>query len=701
MKLTTLALQNEDVLRALDGHVSGQSSSKTWTSIADLAAHLGRDDSNLGKSLRALHTGGLIYQPASWNGLTDNGRAMLAALKRAAGDNPPLRTGEGDRAAVEGASGALEGYINLPHAYIAPDPLNPRKHFDDDALNELATSILRDGLLENLVVRPKAKGETKHRLVAGERRWRAIGKLIERGQWGGGSAIMCKVVDLDDAGHRRIALVENLQRKDLRPIDEAMALKELMAIEDMGTAEVALEIGFTQRFVQQRLQLLDLPDALRDKINTGDLTIERGREAAAIFDKLPPMKQVELIKGKITVDDAKKWHASQPKPLELDPKVWLMIAEIYDRVKSDPLPTDRYENGATEVHADARFEERLTGLNTWPAYVMGNVSHILDGFGDATGRFKISLGHSTCEQLSRRFGKEFNVDDDNQRLFLIQQLRRETFAGALGSGYYTTSWLNGPFEVSAGLQAEIEEKRQEAATRRAARAEEDAQRAAEQAEANRRTGETFNLAQSILAQTRKADLAAIDRRFADTFGRLEIFLPVCLDDGANVIDAKGKELVRSGWGLNNAPTHVRARNMLLAIAINAAAGLPTPDEPPARLDEDAMDEGDFLLAVATRLLEGDDDITPDEAAEKARRGLDAYLAEEEIVYAQEGYDWEDDTAANMAVWIREDGLGAQVDLEDAIAAAPDAADAPEDDTPITPALERLAGVPGQPETVAP
>lgn len=166
---------------------------------------------------------------------------------------------------------------------LAPSPLNPRKTFEPYALAELAASIEADGLLQNLVVRPRPPkdGRPAYEIVAGERRYRALNLLWERGVWDGDAPIIpCRVIDADDVGARAIALLENLQRQDISPIEEGEAFRALRDLdaERWSTAAIAERIRRTQRYVQQRLALVtkldpDLQAALAD----GRLNVEQAR----------------------------------------------------------------------------------------------------------------------------------------------------------------------------------------------------------------------------------------------------------------------------------------------------------------------------------------------------------------------------------------------------------------------------------------
>lgn len=188
------------------------------------------------------------------------------------------------------------GQSKLTHAQLRPSPLNPRKHFDEAAIAELADSIAAHGLLQNLVVRPIAGEPFAYWIVAGESRWRAVALAITQNRWALDALLPVEVRHLTDAEHAALSLVENLQRKDLKPLEEAEAFKAYMDATGHGTAELAAKIGFGQRMVQQRLQLLELDTSQKAQLNRGTLTIEKARQVLAQRPKpLPEMEPAERL----------------------------------------------------------------------------------------------------------------------------------------------------------------------------------------------------------------------------------------------------------------------------------------------------------------------------------------------------------------------------------------------------------------------
>ncbi|MEM8696280.1 MAG: ParB/RepB/Spo0J family partition protein [Pseudomonadota bacterium] len=161
-----------------------------------------------------------------------------------------------------------EGAVQmLPVGKIVPHPDQPRRHFDEDALGELARSIEARGMIQPIVARPQG---TAFQIVAGERRWRAAQKAQLH-------QVPVIVRDFDDAETLEIALVENIQREDLNAIEEAEAYKRL--IDDFGHSQAALArlVHKSRSHVANLLRLLELPAAVRAMVVSGELDMGHAR----------------------------------------------------------------------------------------------------------------------------------------------------------------------------------------------------------------------------------------------------------------------------------------------------------------------------------------------------------------------------------------------------------------------------------------
>ena len=176
--------------------------------------------------------------------------------------------GETMDAAGEGArDGAL---LSIPIEHLTPDPGQPRQHFDEAEIESLAASILARGIVQPLVVRPGGGDGAPYRIVAGERRWRAAqrARLHE---------LPAVVRHLSDSESIEIALVENLQRSDLNPLEEAAAYRRLIREFDHRQEDVATALGKSRSHVANTVRLLDLPDAVKGLIADGSLSAGHGR----------------------------------------------------------------------------------------------------------------------------------------------------------------------------------------------------------------------------------------------------------------------------------------------------------------------------------------------------------------------------------------------------------------------------------------
>ncbi|MEG1869343.1 MAG: ParB/RepB/Spo0J family partition protein, partial [Oscillospiraceae bacterium] len=158
---------------------------------------------------------------------------------------------------------ADSGTVTLRLSDIEPNENQPRKHFDERALLELADSIKEHGVLQPLLVRQMDSGV--YQLVAGERRWRAsrIAGLTE---------VPVVIHDLTDSQVMEIALIENLQREDLNPIEEARGYKNLIDTYDLTQEQVAKKVGKSRPVVANALRLLSLPGEILPMVEAGDIS---------------------------------------------------------------------------------------------------------------------------------------------------------------------------------------------------------------------------------------------------------------------------------------------------------------------------------------------------------------------------------------------------------------------------------------------
>ena len=155
----------------------------------------------------------------------------------------------------------------LPIAALTPCKGQPRKHFDEAALDELAASIRSQGIIQPLLVRPRrTETATIYEIVAGERRWRAS-------RMAGLTEVPVIVKDVTDEQAMELALVENLQREDLDPVEEAAGIRELMTRCDLTQEQAARKLGKSRSALANSLRLLSLPETVLELLKSGFITI--------------------------------------------------------------------------------------------------------------------------------------------------------------------------------------------------------------------------------------------------------------------------------------------------------------------------------------------------------------------------------------------------------------------------------------------
>ena len=186
--------------------------------------------------------------------------------------------GKGLGALIPSEAGSIEGdsprLVDLPIDSVIPNQHQPRVHFDEESLAELAASIREIGVLQPVLVRPI--GDSAYELVAGERRWRAARRA--------GLAVIPAIVrNTDDLGLVERALVENLHRQDLTPLEEAAAYQQL--IEDFGLTheQVANRVGKSRSAVTNTLRLMSLPAAIQHLLADGRLSAGHGHGVSVVL----------------------------------------------------------------------------------------------------------------------------------------------------------------------------------------------------------------------------------------------------------------------------------------------------------------------------------------------------------------------------------------------------------------------------------
>ena len=224
-------------------------------------------------------------------------------------------------------TGSEASNSTLPLREIEPDPEQPRKRFDDDALNQLADSITENGLLQPIAVRPKKVGPG-YIIIAGERRWRAA-------RLAGLDEVPVIIKDVTDEQAAALALIENLQREDLNPIEEAEGYKTLIETYHMTQEDAAATVGKSRPAVANAMRLLTLDESVREAVKDGRLSAgharallplpaARQREAAeAIAAQGLSVRQTEALVKRLTTEKKER----EPSIEEITHKLHAHIAE--------------------------------------------------------------------------------------------------------------------------------------------------------------------------------------------------------------------------------------------------------------------------------------------------------------------------------------------------------------------------------------
>ena len=207
---------------------------------------------------------------------------------------------------IENDSEDNNGSVTLKISEIEPNRSQPRKEFDEKALSELAESISKHGLLQPLLVRPLPLGG--YQIVAGERRYRAC-------RMAGITEVPVIIRELGDTETMEIALIENLQREDLTPIEEALGYQILIEEHGFSQEEVAQSVGKSRPAIANSLRLLKLPQSILDLVSDGKISAGHARALLTLEDeKLMQELAEEIIKKDLSVRQVEKICKQKPKP---------------------------------------------------------------------------------------------------------------------------------------------------------------------------------------------------------------------------------------------------------------------------------------------------------------------------------------------------------------------------------------------------
>jgi ParB family chromosome partitioning protein len=237
---------------------------------------------------------------------------------------------------------------NLPIEFINPNPRNPRRNFDDGELADLAQSIREHGIVQPVVVRP-AKEQGRFEIIAGERRWRAAQRagLIE---------VPVIVRDVNDRIALELAIVENVQRTDLNPVEEAQGYQQLIDEHNYTQADLGQIIGKSRSHVANTLRLLKLPDAIRDMIVDGTLSAGHARTLVTANDPAGLAKRI--VDGGLSVRQAEAL-AQRPAEANDNPPVRRTAEKDADTLALEKLLSDASGLKVAISHKEKGGEVRI------------------------------------------------------------------------------------------------------------------------------------------------------------------------------------------------------------------------------------------------------------------------------------------------------------------------------------------------------
>ncbi|MDP3896696.1 MAG: ParB/RepB/Spo0J family partition protein [Mesorhizobium sp.] len=192
----------------------------------------------------------------------------------------------------------------VPIEFIAPNPRNPRRSFADAELDDLAGSIRTHGIVQPIVVRPRPSG--RFEIIAGERRWRAA-------QRAGLTDVPVIIRDVDDRVSLELAIVENVQRSDLNPVEEALGYQQLIDDHNYVQTDLAQIIGKSRSHVANTLRLLKLPENIRDMLVDGTLSAGHARTLVTAADPTTLAKRIVEEGLSVRQAEALAQHEADPR----------------------------------------------------------------------------------------------------------------------------------------------------------------------------------------------------------------------------------------------------------------------------------------------------------------------------------------------------------------------------------------------------
>lgn len=256
--------------------------------------------------------------------------------------------GEMDRPAPAVAQRtAADGKV--PIEFVSPNPRNPRRHFGDAELTDLAQSIREHGVVQPVVVRPSPMQADRYEIIAGERRWRAS-------QRAGLTEIPVIVREVSDRTALELAIIENVQRADLNPVEEAVGYQQLIDEHGYSQADLGQVIGKSRSHVANTLRLLKLPDVIQDMLVEGELSAGHARTLVTAQDPAGLAKRI--IEEGLSVRQAEAL-AQMPAGSQAGTKPSAAAQKDADMLALEKLLSDATGMKVTISHRDRGGELRI------------------------------------------------------------------------------------------------------------------------------------------------------------------------------------------------------------------------------------------------------------------------------------------------------------------------------------------------------
>ena len=266
-----------------------------------------------------------------------------------------LGKGLGSLFEESGAGNSAAEPVSLPLRDIEPDKSQPRKAFDEESLAALAGSIAKHGLLQPIAVRPAPAGGW--RIIAGERRWRAA-------RMAGLTEVPVVIREVSDEQAMELALIENLQREDLDPIEEAMGYQQLMERCNFTQEEAAKRLSRSRSAVANSLRLLNLPDEVIEMVRQGQLSTGNAKVILSLEgEELQTQAAKQVVKQGLNVRQTEQLckqlaKAPKEKPLPVRPALPDEVELALRQVLGGPVKV-QYKNGKGSLKIEFYSDEQL------------------------------------------------------------------------------------------------------------------------------------------------------------------------------------------------------------------------------------------------------------------------------------------------------------------------------------------------------